>query len=553
MTAHIEDIATEIADELPEDSRPETMELVERLKYLTEEYHLPLQTARSQVLDEYQPTGQTTDQEETEPESSDSEKNAEEPGEDSAVEMGTSDQGGSESTETTSDDTDDTGQNESDKVEAGLSVADLYDLSAEEWVDTLGPVRVTELWDSSSDAVAQVGLLGDETGEIKFVAWSKSDLPRVEKGDVVILQNVNTDTYQGRTNIKLHGDTQIRQSETTVAIDKLESVTGALVHFRPGSGLVKRCSASGCSRVLEKGSCQEHGEVDGKFDLRIKGVLDDGVKTYPVLFDAEATASVTGLSLDDAITVARDRGDPNVIEAELAERALGAYYRMDGEALDKYFLVTDCERLSPEQAAESLADVGTGTTQLTTQREVARRVFASEINDATHTFRESDDEYAPRYSLLPTGAKANRVFIAGKLTDVEDVGDETTYLRAKIADPNDDTFWVYAGDDEAACRDRLSRAENGTPVALTAKPRPFQTDGGEMLALLRPERIFRADSETVDLWARDTALRTLERINSFSDSARYGEMAREHYGPDLAPYESAVESNRPDMSNVNNS
>ncbi|MDY7082565.1 MAG: DNA-binding protein, partial [Halobacteria archaeon] len=47
------------------------------------------------------------------------------------------------------------------------------------------------------------------------------------------------------------------------------------------------------------------------------------------------------------------------------------------------------------------------------QREVAKRVFAGEFRDASHTFKESDDERAPSYLLLPTGQKANRVFVVG--------------------------------------------------------------------------------------------------------------------------------------------
>ncbi|KPN29615.1 hypothetical protein SY89_00329 [Halolamina pelagica] len=38
-------------------------------------------------------------------------------------------------------------------------------------------------------------------------------------------------------------------------------------------------------------------------------------------------------------------------------------------------------------------------------REVARRAFATEFNDASHTFKESDDERAPAYQLLPTGRR----------------------------------------------------------------------------------------------------------------------------------------------------
>lgn len=62
-------------------------------------------------------------------------------------------------------------------------------------------------------------------------------------------------------------------------------------------------------------------------------------------------------------------------------------------------------------------------------REVARRVFAQEFNDAGYTFKESDDERAPVYLLLPTGESANRVFLVGTLTEKEDVGEDNEYWQ----------------------------------------------------------------------------------------------------------------------------
>ena len=40
--------------------------------------------------------------------------------------------------------------------------------TAEEWIDITA--KVVELWEPRSDAIGQVGLLGDETGRIKFTA-----------------------------------------------------------------------------------------------------------------------------------------------------------------------------------------------------------------------------------------------------------------------------------------------------------------------------------------------------------------------------------------------
>ena len=45
------------------------------------------------------------------------------------------------------------------------------------------------------------------------------------------------------------------------------------------------------------------------------------------------------------------------------------------------------------------------------QREVARRLYAKELQESTLFFKEHDDAYAPQYLLTPTGAKCNRVFV----------------------------------------------------------------------------------------------------------------------------------------------
>jgi hypothetical protein len=70
---------------------------------------------------------------------------------------------------------------------------------------------VVELWEPRADAVAQVGLLGDETGTIKFTKWSKSDLPELEEGKSYALRNVVTDEYQGRFSVKLNRTTTIEE------------------------------------------------------------------------------------------------------------------------------------------------------------------------------------------------------------------------------------------------------------------------------------------------------------------------------------------------------
>lgn len=163
------------------------------------------------------------------------------------------------------------------------------------------------------------------------------------------------------------------------------------------------------------------------------------------------------------------------------------------------------------------------------QRQVARRVFSSEFNQATYTFKESDEERAPIFALLPTGATANRVFVVGTLTETEDVGADDEYWQGRVVDPVG-TFFVYAGQYQASEMETLRDAETPVYVAITGKPRVYETDDGDENVSLRPESITVVDEETRQRWVVETAERTLERIERFDDTEnKFAELARDHY------------------------
>jgi replication factor A1 len=224
----------------------------------------------------------------------------------------------------------------------------------EKWVDMTA--KVVELWDPNSDAVAQVGLLGDETGTIKFTKWSKSDLPELEEGAVYDLRNVVTDEYQGRFSVKLNRTTVIEESDADLEVgDDDATVEGALVDIQSGSGLIKRCPEDDCTRVLQNGRCSEHGEAEGEFDLRIKGVLDDGEDVHEVIFDREATEEFTGITLEEAKEMAMDALDTTVVADKMRKETLGRYYRVTGPTFRRYVLADDVEELAePVDAEETL-------------------------------------------------------------------------------------------------------------------------------------------------------------------------------------------------------
>ncbi|WP_449271509.1 replication protein A [Halococcus thailandensis] len=224
----------------------------------------------------------------------------------------------------------------------------------EEWVDLTA--KVSQLWEPRSESIAQVGLLGDPSGTIKFTKWATSDLPELDEGGVYQLTNLVTDEYEGRFSVKLNRTTGIEELDEELEVgDDAIAVEGALVDIQRGSGLIKRCPEDDCTRVLQNGRCSEHGEVEGEFDLRVKAVIDDGNEVHETIFNQEATEELTDITLDEAKEMAMDALDTTVVADEIRGDVLGSYYRVEGPTLGRYVLANEFEKLGgPTDAEETL-------------------------------------------------------------------------------------------------------------------------------------------------------------------------------------------------------
>jgi ssDNA-binding replication factor A large subunit len=64
---------------------------------------------------------------------------------------------------------------------------------------------ITQLWEPSSPAIAQVGLIEDESGRTKFTSWKASDAPWMEEGERVRIHGAARNWYQGRVSVALTG------------------------------------------------------------------------------------------------------------------------------------------------------------------------------------------------------------------------------------------------------------------------------------------------------------------------------------------------------------
>ncbi len=155
------------------------------------------------------------------------------------------------------------------------------------------------------------------------------------------------------------------------------------------------------------------------------------------------------------------------------------------------------------------------------KRETAWRVFAGEYNDATFEIK-GEGEMTPSYIVTPLGAKVNRVFIIGVLTDVENISEDGDLVRAHISDPTG-VFTMYSGSYQKEITDTLSKIEVPAFVAVIGKVRTYTPEEGTLFVSVRPEKIIEVSSDIRDKWILETCKNTKERIEAVLEAIKLGD------------------------------
>ena len=155
------------------------------------------------------------------------------------------------------------------------------------------------------------------------------------------------------------------------------------------------------------------------------------------------------------------------------------------------------------------------------KRQTAWRVFAGEFNDSTVEVK-SQEEMTPSFVITPLGAKVNRLFIIGVLTDVENISQEGDLLRAHISDPTG-VFTLYSGQYQKEVTDALTKIEVPTFVAVIGKARTYNPEEGLMYVSIRPERIMEVSAEIRDKWIYETCKNTKDRIEAVMEAMKMDE------------------------------
>lgn len=193
------------------------------------------------------------------------------------------------------------------------------------------------------------GVLADETARLPFTDWEPHDV--IAEGATIRLEDVYVREFRGVPSINVSEFSTVEPIDKTIELSEATrmgvreavdtggaydiEVTGHIVGVRDGSGLIQRCPE--CGRVVQKGQCRTHGEVDPVDDLRVKAILDDGTGTLTAVLDDELTSAVYGGTLEDAKEAAREAMDHEVVADDIREKILGREYRVRGNlSVDEY-------------------------------------------------------------------------------------------------------------------------------------------------------------------------------------------------------------------------
>jgi replication factor A1 len=194
------------------------------------------------------------------------------------------------------------------------------------------------------------GVVADETARLPVTDWNPR--PELAEGATLRLEDVYIREFRGSPSINLteftttkplDREVEVREDAPQLPIaDAVGSgglfdvaVVGNVVAVRDGSGLIQRCPE--CNRVIQKGQCRSHGQVDGEDDLRVKAILDDGSDAVTVVLDREITEEIYGGTMADAMEAAREAMDQEVVADRIRERIVGREYRARGTlSVDEY-------------------------------------------------------------------------------------------------------------------------------------------------------------------------------------------------------------------------
>ncbi|WP_457550390.1 hypothetical protein [Archaeoglobus sp.] len=175
------------------------------------------------------------------------------------------------------------------------------------------------------------------------------------------------------------------------------------------------------------------------------------------------------------------------------------------------------------------------------RREVARRLFAYELNRSTYRLPK-EDEKSPIYVLTPLGVRVNRIFFVGALLEKEEIKPDSGIWRIRVSDPTSAIYGYVSRFQPDALESLMEISDKDIPqlVAIVGKVRTFEV-GARIFVSIRPEYIAPVESEVRDYWVYETAKHTIERIKAMEKKEDEDvKLAWHIYNPNLNEFRGIV-------------
>jgi RPA family protein len=167
------------------------------------------------------------------------------------------------------------------------------------------------------------------------------------------------------------------------------------------------------------------------------------------------------------------------------------------------------------------------------KREPAVRIFAQELSQTSLSTGKDEgekaDRFTPTYAFSPTGARINRAFLVGTLTEVEEMEtSNSTFIKGRLVDATGGIS-IMGGQYQPEVARALRELAGKLPVfvAVVGKPNIYKPKDGGSYTSIRPEDIRVVDEKIVETWTAETAKRTLERIKILKETMTTGKGSEE--------------------------
>jgi len=170
-------------------------------------------------------------------------------------------------------------------------------------------------------------------------------------------------------------------------------------------------------------------------------------------------------------------------------------------------------------------------------RQVAKYMFTNELKNSVvpHIVNKDDEQFASTHVISPTGQELSRVFVCGTLTEVEDIGADTSYYRARLVDQTG-AIAVYAGEYQPEAVAAIEDVEIPAYVGVVGKINLFETPDKTIIPSIRAESVFVIDEDTIRTWSFMAARNLITYIDDPTIEVEPKALAEAHYGDQNAEY-----------------